>query len=59
MSDHHDDHVPYNQTYINAWTILSAIVAAGIFLMFAFNHPITHFFHWVWDLLRYLCRPII
>jgi len=59
MSDHHDDHVPYNQTYINAWTILSVVFAGVLFLAFCFNHPITHFFHWVWDLIRYLARPII
>jgi hypothetical protein len=60
MSDHHDDDAPvYSQTYITVWTILSAIVAGGIFLAFVFNHPLTHFFQWVWDLLRYLARPII
>jgi hypothetical protein len=59
MSEHDHDELPYNQTYINAWTILSAIVGGLIFLMLAFNHPITHFFHWVWDLLRWICRPII
>ena len=32
MSDHHDDHVPYNQTYINAWTILSVVFAGVLFL---------------------------
>jgi len=59
MSDHHDDAPPYSQTYINAWSTLAAVFAAGIFLAFCFNHPITHFFHWVWDLIRYLFRPII
>ena len=59
MSDHHDDAPPYSQLYINTWTVLSAIFAAVIFLVFCFNHPITHFFHWVWDLIRYLFRPII
>jgi len=58
MSDHHDEPI-YNQLYINAWTTLSIVVAGGILLMFVFNHPLTHFFHWVWDLIRYLARPII
>jgi len=58
MSDH-DDAPPYNQLYINAWTILCAIVAAAIFLAFCFNHPLTHLFHWIWDLIRYIFRPII
>ena len=59
MSEHHDDAPVYSQLYINAWTILSAVVAGGIFLAFCFNQPLTHFFHWVWDLIRYLFRPII
>ncbi len=59
MSHDHDDMPPYNQLYINAWTVLAAIVAGGIFLAFVFNHPITHFFHWIWDLIRYIFRPII
>ena len=59
MSDHHDEAPVYNQTYINAWTILSVVVAGVIFLAFCLNQPITDFFHWVWDLIRYLARPII
>jgi hypothetical protein len=59
MSHDHDETPVYNQLYINAWTALSALVAGGIFLAFVFNHPITHFFHWVWDLLRWCARPII
>ena len=58
MSHDHDE-PPYNQLYINAWTALSGLVAAAIFLAFCFNVPLTHLFHWVWDLLRYLARPII
>ena len=41
------------------FTIIGAIVAGGIFLMLCFNQPLTHFFHWVWDLIRYIFRPII
>ncbi len=59
MSDHHDNALPYNQTYINAWTLLSALVAAGMFLAFCFNHPLTHFFGWVWHLIRWIFQPII
>ena len=59
MSEHHDDAPVYSQTYINIWTILAATFSAALFLVFCFNHPITHLFHWIWDLLRYLARPII
>ncbi len=58
MSHDHDE-PPYNQLYINAWTILSALVAGGIFLGLVFNAPLTHLGNWIWDLLRYLARPII
>ena len=58
MSDH-DEAPVYNQTYINAWTSSPSSSPAPLFLAFCFNHPITHFFHWVWDLIRYLARPII
>jgi hypothetical protein len=59
MSHDHDDAPPYNQFSINAWTILSAVVAGGIFLAFCFNHPLTHFFGWIWHLIRWIFRPII
>ena len=59
MSHDHDAKPPYSQLYINAWTILAASVAGGIFLALCLNHPITNFFHWIWDLIRYLARPII
>ncbi len=58
MSDHADA-PPYSQFYINVWTTLSAIVAGAIFLAFCFNGPLTDTFHWIWDLIRYLFRPII
>jgi hypothetical protein len=54
-----DEPKPYNQLYIQAWTILSIIVAAGIFLAFIFGSTLMHTGHWIWDLLRYLARPII
>ncbi len=57
MSDHDDAPPPYNQTYVNAWSALSALVAAAIFLGLCFNHPLTHAGHWVWDLIRYIFRP--
>jgi hypothetical protein len=59
MSDHDHDEPPYSQLYINAWTTLSALVAAGIFFALCFNRPLTHTFHWIWDLIRYVFRPII
>jgi hypothetical protein len=60
MSHHdHDDAPPYSQMYINVWTLLSLLVTVAIFLAFVFNQPITHFFHWVWDLLRWCARPVI
>jgi len=56
---HDNDEPPYSQLFINAWTILSALVAAGMFFALCLNGPLTHFFQWVWELLRYLARPII
>jgi hypothetical protein len=50
---------PYNQLYINAWTILSVIVSTILFLMFCFGQHLLHAGQWIWDLLRYLASPII
>ena len=50
---------PYNQLYINAWTILSAIVSFLLFAMYLFGTPILRAGHWIWDLIRYLASPII
>jgi hypothetical protein len=56
----HDHEEPsYSQLYINAWTTLSALVAAAIFIGLCLNGPLTHAGQWIWDLLRYLARPII
>jgi hypothetical protein len=49
----------YNQLYIRAWTLLSVIVAVIFFGMFIFGQQLLHTGHWIWDLLRYLARPII
>ena len=57
MSEHAD--VPYNQTYIVAWTALSIIISAVIFTAFIFNKPLLDAGHWIWDLIRYFARPII
>ncbi len=57
MSEDHEP--PYSQLYINAWTILSAIVAGSIFLMFVFGQQLLSTGHWIWDLIRYLAKPII
>ena len=50
---------PYNQLYIQAWTILSILVAALIFGSFIFGPQLLGTGHWIWDLIRYLARPII
>jgi hypothetical protein len=50
---------PYSQLYINAWTILSVVVSAIIFGMFLFGATLLHAGHWVWDLIRWICSPII
>jgi hypothetical protein len=50
---------PYDQLFINAWTILSALVAGTVFITFVFGQPLLHTGHWIWDLIRYLASPII
>jgi hypothetical protein len=50
---------PYNQIMINAWSTLSALVAAIVFFCFCFGSTFLHAGHWVWDLLRWICLPII
>jgi len=57
MSEHAD--LPYNQTYIVAWTALSVLIAVVIFVAFIFNGPLLDLGHWIWDLIRYFARPII
>ena len=47
---------PYNQLYIQAWTILSILVAALIFGSFIFGPQLLGTGHWIWDLIRYLAR---
>ena len=54
-----DETKPYNQLYIQAWTILSILVAALIFGSFIFGPQLLGTGHWIWDLIRYLARPII
>ena len=54
-----DETKPYNQLYIQAWTILSSIVAVILFAAFVFGPRLLHTGHWIWDLLRYLASPII
>jgi len=54
-----DEPKPYNQLYIQAWTILTAVVALLIFGALAFGRHLLHAGHWIWDLLRYLASPII
>ncbi len=50
---------PYNQLYINAWTILSILVTVVLASMYALGTHLLNTAHWIWDLLRYLASPII
>jgi hypothetical protein len=50
---------PYNQLYIHAWTLLSLAVCIILFGTLVFGPQLLHTGHWIWDLLRYLARPII
>jgi len=50
---------PYNQLYINAWTILTVVFSLILFLTYTFGTPILKNCHWLWDLIRYLASPII
>jgi len=50
---------PYNQLYINAWTILTVVLSVTLYLAYTFGTALLHFSHWVWDLIRYLASPII
>jgi hypothetical protein len=54
-----DEAPPYNQLYIQAWTLLSILVTVVLFGMFIFGPHLLHAGHWIWDLIRYLGRPII
>jgi hypothetical protein len=55
----HDDAPPYNQIMINAWSTLSALIAAVVFICFCFGPNFLHAGQWVWDLIRWICSPII
>jgi hypothetical protein len=50
---------PYNQHYIQAWTLLSLVASLIFFGMFIFGGTLLRTGHWVWDLIRYLASPII
>jgi hypothetical protein len=54
-----EEPLPYSQTYIQAWTVLSLIVTAVIFIAFCFGQIFLADCRWIWDLLRYLASPII
>jgi len=57
----HDEHAEpvYNQTMINAWTGLSVLIAGIVFICFCFGQEFLHVGHWIWDLVRWICLPII
>ena len=54
-----DEPLPYNQLYIQAWTLLSILVTVVLFGMFIIGSHLLHAGHWIWDLIRYLASPII
>ena len=49
----------YSETYIQAWTLISLLVSVIIFIAFCFGQTFLHTGHWIWDLIRYICSPII
>ncbi len=54
-----DEPRPYNQLYIQAWTIISVLVSVALFAMYVFGSHLLHAGRWIWDLIRYLATPII
>ena len=54
-----EEHPPYNQLYITAWTLLSIVVSVIILGMLIFGAPLLETGRWIWDLIRYLASPII
>ncbi len=57
MSEHAE--LPYSQTYIVAWTVLSIIISLLVFTCFIFGDSFLAAGHWIWDLIRYFAKPII
>ena len=49
----------FNPLTVKAWTALSVVLAIFFLVLFFFGDPLLHAGHAVWDLLRYLARPII
>jgi hypothetical protein len=49
----------YNENYIKAWACLSIIVGLVLFSMFVCGDTFLQAGHIVWDLIRWLARPII
>jgi hypothetical protein len=50
---------PYNPLAIKAWALLSVIFSVAMFGLFIFNGPLTYAGRVVWELLRWIARPII
>jgi len=62
MSHLDDDHsaTPYSPLYIRAWTILSLVLGLFLFSMFFWGDLFLYGFgKSAWDLLRWICSPII
>jgi hypothetical protein len=54
-----DESLPYSQTYIAAWTILSLVLGVVFLGMFILGPYFLAAGHIVWDLIRYLASPLI
>jgi hypothetical protein len=54
-----DEQLPYSPLYIKAWTILSVTLAVFFLGMFFLGNHLLNAGHSVWDLIRWLARPII
>lgn len=49
----------YNPLAIKLWATLSIVLGLALFAMFVFGDSFLHAGKVVWDLLRWLFRPII
>jgi hypothetical protein len=54
-----DEPKPYSAFYIQAWTILSIVLAVLLLGMFIFGDSILHAGQVIWALLRWLASPFI
>jgi hypothetical protein len=54
-----DEHQPYCPLYIKAWSILSIVMAACLFLGFVLCNHLLHAGDVVWSIIRWIFSPII